>query len=287
MDTRFTLAAAVLSLLSPALAGGGPDGPAPAKHVAIELLCDHQTVAPGSTVSVALKLTIDPGWHVYWNGLNDSGSPIEPVLTLPKGWTFDHWRWPTPSRHLAPGDILDHVYEQQVVLLTNVTVPKDASPGLKAELALDASWLVCKDVCIPEDGSARVSVAIDETPRKHIASIPVFKSAALKMPRAWPKDGRVLAEWDGTVLRLRAKDAATLAFYPKNAEPAPLNLIQDGEVKGEELTLRFAPAKPGEKQPAPEGVVEVRSKSGGWESFRLELPPPAASEELSGTKKGP
>ncbi len=287
MDTRLTLAATLLGLLSTAASDAGQGEPTPPKHVAMELLCDDQTAAPGSSVMVALKLTIDPGWHVYWNGLNDSGSPIEPILTLPKGWTMDHWRWPAPTRHVSPGEILDHVYEQQVVLLTQVTLPKDATPGSKGELALDASWLVCKDVCIPEDGSARLSVNIDEPARKHVASIPLFKSAALKMPKPWPKDGRVSAEWDGEVLRVRAKDAATLAFYPKNNEPAPINLIKDGEANGEELSLRFSPAKPGEKPPVPEGVVDLRRKNGTWEAFWLDLSPRTPTrEERSNTRKG-
>ena len=55
--------------------GTGTPGPVKAQHLTAELISEAGTVAPGGSSRVALALTLEPGWHVYWVYAGDSASP--------------------------------------------------------------------------------------------------------------------------------------------------------------------------------------------------------------------
>ena len=42
-------------------------------HTEVELVSDNQSVAPGKPFWVALRMKMDPHWHVYWRNPGDSG----------------------------------------------------------------------------------------------------------------------------------------------------------------------------------------------------------------------
>ena len=46
--------------------GTGAPGPVKAPHLTAELISDSRTINPGGKARVALALTLEPGWHVYW-----------------------------------------------------------------------------------------------------------------------------------------------------------------------------------------------------------------------------
>ena len=50
-------------------------GPVRAQHLTAELISEAGTVATGGSSRVALALTLEPGWHVYWVYAGDSGEP--------------------------------------------------------------------------------------------------------------------------------------------------------------------------------------------------------------------
>ena len=55
------LATLVLGTLAPALAA-----PVDGGHARVELIAERTNVMPGETIQAALKMDLDPGWHVYW-----------------------------------------------------------------------------------------------------------------------------------------------------------------------------------------------------------------------------
>jgi len=61
------LLALTLLALAPVLAAGCKDrstGEGP--HLAVQLVADQDSVAPGSAFTLGLKFTPEPGWHIYW-----------------------------------------------------------------------------------------------------------------------------------------------------------------------------------------------------------------------------
>lgn len=67
--------------------GAGAPGPVKAQHLAAELISDSGTIAPGGRSRVALALTLDPGWHVYWVYAGDSGEPPSVEWSVPSRTT--------------------------------------------------------------------------------------------------------------------------------------------------------------------------------------------------------
>jgi thiol:disulfide interchange protein DsbD len=53
--------------------GTSAPGPVKALHLTAELISDAGTIAPARKSRVALALTLEPGWHVYWVYAGNSG----------------------------------------------------------------------------------------------------------------------------------------------------------------------------------------------------------------------
>lgn len=153
------LAAGLLALLL-----GTPTLPAAAQpvrteHVTAELVAREVGVAPGQTVSVGLRLQHIPHWHTYWRNPGDSGLPTTLAWTLPPGAKTGDIQWPAPKR-LPIGPLVNYGYEDDLLLPLRFTAPADAQPGSTLQLQAEANWLVCNDVCIPENASLKLALPV-------------------------------------------------------------------------------------------------------------------------------
>lgn len=197
-------------------------------------------VAPGSTLTLLWTFRPAPGWHLYGNVRNDSGFAPRQRLELPTGWEAGPLQWPAPTRHVSAGDILDHVYEGELVLLQDIRVPSDTAPG---RLALRAhwEWLACRDVCVP--GRDSLSVAVTVAPEGTSAGSPTDRLAAARsrLPQPLPA-GLVRVDMDGEEARITRTDggAGNLVFVPALDSGELANVLRDGV--GTALSLRLLPA---------------------------------------------
>lgn len=148
---------AVLALVFALLVPGLASAQAPQKYVSIDVIADKRTVVPGQSVWVALRQKIAPGWHTYWKNPGDSGEPTKITWKLPNGFSASDIRWPIPEA-IPVGGLLNHGYSDDVLLLSEIQVPTTAAGSVT--LTADATWLVCKEICIPEEGSASVDLAV-------------------------------------------------------------------------------------------------------------------------------
>src|SRR5215469_14171102 len=85
-------------------------------HGTVELIADKQSIAPGHTLNLGLRFTLEKGWHVYWINPGDSGEPPRVKWDLPQGVTVGAIEWPTPRR-LGSTTIVDYGYEDGVTLI--------------------------------------------------------------------------------------------------------------------------------------------------------------------------
>jgi len=142
---------------------GAAQAPAPAPeiattpHLEVQLAPQSSAAVPGSTFYVALRHKIAPGWHTYWRNSGDAGLATVITWTLPEGWSAGEIVWPTPRRYFT-GPLMNYVHEGEVYLPVPIEVPPDARPGDLATLVAEANFLVCSEICIPED--ARVSLTL-------------------------------------------------------------------------------------------------------------------------------
>ena len=55
---------------------------------------------------------------------------------------------------------MNYVFSDEVYLPVPITVPADAKPGQTVTLKAAADWLVCKDVCVPEDATLTLDMPV-------------------------------------------------------------------------------------------------------------------------------
>jgi thiol:disulfide interchange protein DsbD len=153
-----------LTALAAVLALGAIAAPAHAaplvrtEHVEAELVTERDSAQPGKPAVVGLKLRMAPEWHTYWKNPGDSGLPTRIQWVLPEGWKAGGIQWPYP-KPLPVGPLMNYGYEDDVVLLTELTPPAGARPG-SYPVKAKADWLVCKDVCIPEKGELDITIPV-------------------------------------------------------------------------------------------------------------------------------
>ncbi len=141
-------------------------GPVNTGHIEAELVAQDASVAPGSTVYVALSQKLQKGWHTYWRNPGDSGTATQVAWTLPPGWKAGDIVWATPKRLIEgepPNALAVYAYEGEVLLPVALQVPADAKPGTIAHLKLTAAFLVCAEQCVPESAELTLDLPISAT----------------------------------------------------------------------------------------------------------------------------
>lgn len=222
------------------------------RKVQASLVLERTELAPGKINYLGIRLQMAHGWHVYFDGLNDSGLPLQAEWTTPDGVRIGKIIWPAPKRKIIGDFILDHIYEKDVLLLVPVRVQEDLE-GARVEIRGQFTWMVCDEICLMESDEvslvAEVSVAGAEPPPS--SSKPLFDRARGRLPGAEPPpDVRVAVEGASMVVRGEADE---LVFYPGPMCTRPVDLISDGVARGGELTVRFD----GEPERM-EGLIEIK-----------------------------
>ena len=117
-------------------------------HARISIIKDHSDFVPGTSLNIGLKVSMDEGWHTYWENPGDSGGPIEINWDLPNGFAVSNIKWPLPEKIEYP-PLMTFGYENFVIYPMVLSIPKEYSNDY---FEMIADILICADVCIPESG---------------------------------------------------------------------------------------------------------------------------------------
>ncbi len=116
----------------------------------------------GETFWLGLQIDHEPKWHTYWRNPGDSGLATQLQWQLPDGLKPGNLIWPAPQK-IPVGTMANYGYEGSVLLVTPVQVGsafKVKAPETDITVQLHASWLVCKQECIPQEGDFLVKVPV-------------------------------------------------------------------------------------------------------------------------------
>ena len=153
--------AAFLDGTTPAgTAGRKPDAVADKKPVRIEAFAARAEAAPGETVEIELRLTVDPGWHVNSHQPGEGLVATEVALARGAPAELGTVRYP-PGRNVKfpfRPDALS-VYTGTVRLAVPVRLAADAKPG-KAKLALLVTTQPCSDRACQASQTQTVGVEV-------------------------------------------------------------------------------------------------------------------------------
>jgi thiol:disulfide interchange protein len=212
-----------------------------AQHVRVTLLVPPQQLYPGESLMAGLEFQMEPGWHVYWINAGDSGEPPAVEWNLPAGISAGEMEFPPPQR-LPLGPLMDFGYENQVVFPVSMDVAttlRSAGPG--AHIAAHLTWLICREVCIPEKGDLAVSRAVVRSaPAVAVAAATAQSLVARyesQLPKLLPTGdiARFHSTAQGFVLDIHTGTRETAAqFFPldgsviANAAPQPATPLPGG-----------------------------------------------------------
>ena len=231
-----------------------PPASASSRNVRATLLSEAASIQPGRPFWLGLRLEMQPGWHVYWKQPGDSGLPPRLKWTLPPEFTAKDIVFPYPHR-FATGTLASYGYSGEVLLLVPMTAPATLPAGGTVQLTANASWLECRETCIPAKAALGLTLPVRGGPAaRSEASAPLFATARRSLPKASP-GWRFEPAGDRIVLR------------PPATWKAPA-----GEVEffcAQDNVIRFA---------APQRVV----KQGGWGLELVRDPNGAVPPSLQG-----
>jgi thiol:disulfide interchange protein DsbD len=240
---------------------------------------------PGVQAWLGLKLVHKKGWHTYWLNPGDSGLPTQLQWSLPAGLKAGEIAWPVPHR-LPVGPLMNHGYEGTLLLPVPVTV-EQTLPEQALTIGLQADWLVCENVCIPEGGDFSLKLPAGVGRAAWVRDAALFEQAFARQPVSWP-GARAAARVDAQGLQLDLQglpapwQGRKLSIFPTAAhilspsvDPqatwgaagawsarmaySPQRLDQPGE-----LGLVVAPAEAISGGTPPAGVALVAAVAGTW-----------------------
>jgi thiol:disulfide interchange protein DsbD len=267
---RFLASASVLlsALGGPALVMAAP---LPRSHVKVEIAADRTAAVPGQTLTVAIREKIEPGWHTYWTNPGDSGEPTAVEWTLPSGVKAGPLLWPLP--HVIPiGPLANYGYETDVTLLTEIEVPQNIEGG-EVTLAGHVTYLVCKDICVPEEASVTLTLPIRASAEPS-ESAPQIEGVRKGLPVAFPGKATYSVNAPKEALRLTFSAEPSLfesvseaRFLPlawgQVSNPAP----QVKKLSGGELILDLKQGDTKETPEKLEGVLVLSDAAGARKGY--------------------
>jgi thiol:disulfide interchange protein DsbD len=222
-------------------------GPQRTERIEAELVPMSAWAAPGSTAVVAVKQTIQPGWHTYWRNPGDSGGATTLSWTLPEGVRAGDIVWPVPERQRL-STLMNYGYSGEVWLPVPVEIPATARAGTTLPLRVKAAFFVCSDeMCVPEDLTLRLDLPIREgaapLDRRHGAAITAVLENA---PRPAGIEARIAVE-DGVLILsaaggpLAGREPGPSYFFPFEGGVIDHPAAQTGAWGPQGLTLRLQP----------------------------------------------
>lgn len=127
-----------------------------------QLISDHNNIAPGQDFVVALRKVIDPKWHTYWLNPGDSGEPVQIDWDLPPQLTAGDIIWPLPEA-IPTGPLTNYGFENEVYFPVPFKVSGDVKRGEVLTVKADIFYLVCEELCIPEDTQLSFNLIVGDT----------------------------------------------------------------------------------------------------------------------------
>ncbi|MGA7323908.1 MAG: protein-disulfide reductase DsbD domain-containing protein, partial [Rhodomicrobium sp.] len=208
---------------------------------------------------------MEPGWHTYWENPGDSGEPTHIEWNLPDGVTAGPVLWPLPHT-IAVGPLVEYGYDDEVLLLTAVQIPENAKDSVR--VAAKVSYLVCKDICVPEETRAELTlpVANEASPSEFSGEIAQAKTA---VPVPLPATASYALNPAKGALRLTVSGEAALfdgvtdaRFFPLTWGAVSNSASQASKVEGSRLILDVAQGDTKETPETLKGVLAL-TRGGG------------------------
>lgn len=148
------------------------------KKVTLDVFPSVTAVEKGQSFDIAIRQNIIDGWHTYWVNAGDSGEPMTIIWDDIDGISYSSINEPTPKRIEYPP--LVNFGHEGSPLFTQTILLDDEFEGNQLNLNGRAMWLVCQEICIPEEQNISLSIPINNNGIE--INKQLFADAKSKMP---------------------------------------------------------------------------------------------------------
>ncbi len=236
-------------------------------QVKAELVSEQTAIQPGKAFSVALRLTLEDHWHVYWQNPGEAGFPPAVDWELPEGFAAGEMQFPYPHRKNF-GDLINYGYEGTVLFIFDLTAPQDLFIGETVELKASTSWLVCKEECIPQGGDVSLTLPVAETPAPDHRWVQAFAETRAQHPLE-SSDWTIETAYQDSMLLVNAipplgyeGKLTELSFFPYSED-----LIEhstDQKLTASDKLYQLAMPLAADPEERPDSVAGVLVSDDGW-----------------------
>jgi thiol:disulfide interchange protein DsbD len=254
--------ALLLCLLVPGLAAAATSNLATTPRDTVSLISPIGGPSNG-TIQLALRFSLAPGWHIYWQNPGDAGLP--PQITLARG-TAGPFSYPAPQL-LIQGPVAAYVLSGDTGL--SFTAQNVTGKTIEAE----AQWLVCSDICVPEHAHFTLPATPEQKFPYPLLVTPLPRDAVIPSP--YPT---TIAP-DGTLtLTGLANPAITSAhFFPFTNGQIINRALQTFTLTPNGITLKL-PLSPSSTPNSPlSGLLELTNNQGFLENALIITPKPTST----------
>lgn len=292
MKPRYIILACLALLIPPSAMAQMPHEPLGATSrqeiVTATLVSEYNAIEPGQPAHLGVLLEPQPGWHTYWENPGDAGMPISLAWTLPKGFSAGKIEWPAPDR-ISEGPLVTYSYHENVFLPVTVQTPSSLDPEGNYHFRVKGTWLVCKDICIPETAEMELILPVGLPTETENAGL--FAEHRANVPMLLEQE--IHFESDGPFITLSiplpaigGKEVRSAVFFPRQYNTfeyaaAQESLLEDGMLK---LKIRHSNDAPEEGS---SGILSVTMADQSVKHYditlssKAPLPAATASEEAS------
>ncbi len=244
-----------------------------ANHVAVSAALEAPA-QPGTTVWVAIRQVVQPGWHTYWINPGETGLPTSISWHLPAGVRAGDIQWPVPER-LTTDSIVDYGYTGTSTMLVPLTVAPDAKIGSGFAKAT-VSWLACQQMCVPE--SATIAFNLN----KASGAKAVFAAARAALPKRFTGTAAFsINKSQLTVMMhavaLKGVSANNVQFFPATRRAVDDAMTPRVAVNGDTVSVTLARARHPHPFAELDGVLVLKGRDAFAIAARAAAAPIAAA----------
>lgn len=150
-------------------------------HINVELISEHQSLAPGQTQYLAVHMQPEEHWHTYWRNPGDSGEPPTIEWQTSANIAFGEIQWPLPEP-IPVAHLVNYGYSDNHLLMVPITISDTTDVGSTIQINANLSWLVCKEDCIPGWATLSVTLPVSKRPLVNSTHATLFSEARRRLP---------------------------------------------------------------------------------------------------------
>jgi thiol:disulfide interchange protein len=256
-------------------------------HVHAGLEAETLRPTPGSTVTLAITMRPDAGWHGYWSNPGDAGEGLSLDWKLPAGVSAGTPRFPVPETLIISG-FMNYVYERPHAVLVDLTLPDGVAAGTKIPVSVFARWLACTDrVCVPQEGSLTLELTVGDG-KIAAASRARFDAWRAALPVPLDREARFAVTGKRVAIAIPYPASAAIAqpyFFPAAASVIDHMAPQKFRRTGNWLVVETELSPTGKK--APPESIEGLFRIGAYEGLMVAAQPgavPSGGEPVAGAE---